>query len=166
MRRVFGSWLLALFACSALAIGETGLPVLGGGAPDIQADIMQMFEQGRRDGRAEVILDSDGQPLEDPARVEMPAQEDLFHQYREQEQARQQSDGETAPPPPAEPPIAPAAQPAARPQAPPRPRDPNGPLQLPAIEITIQSPEDLERLQQKFDEARERQNGPPQPDNP
>jgi hypothetical protein len=122
---------------------------------DIRANLLDMFEQGRRDGSAEVILDSEGR---EPAQRLAPGpspQGDLFQQLQEQQL-------EAPLIPPAAP--GPAQQDESRPagermRSTPIRRGEEGEAHLPLteMEITISGPEDLQRLQQEFDAARQRQ---------
>ena len=149
-------WLAGMFVASALQAAPE-LPAMPT-PPDLRAYILQLLEQGRQDGRSIVILDANGEP------VAPPPEGDLFRQWGEQ-----RADEIPAPPPPpavtakppaaspqiapVEPPSPPAAQQLVRPEPP----EEEQPLQLPSREITISGPEDLKRLQQAFDRAREAQ---------
>lgn len=121
-----------------LAMAEAGPEI-----PDVRANIMQMLEQGRQDGRSSVILDEHGQPPGQKVRGEdSPAVG--------QATAKEHVEPEKVLAPIA-PPIAP--QGASRRE----PSSGEAHLRLPEKEITISGPEDLERLQQTFEQARDRQ---------
>ncbi|MBE0509347.1 MAG: hypothetical protein K0A95_08840 [Chromatiales bacterium] len=123
---------------------------------DIRANLLEMFEQGLRDGSAERILDSAGREVVRPAGMApgtRAVEGDLFEQL---EIRHEPTDPQTllpADPAPQHRTEQPRPAPSARVQV----HGSEAYLPLQEIEITISGPEDLKRLQQEFDEARQRQ---------
>ena len=117
--------------------------------PDIRANILQMLEQGRQDGRSLVILDEAGNsPV-------APLEADLFRQWAEESRPARQIE----PPSEVTEPATPHPEPAPVKPPPPVTNKLEGEqhLILPEKEITISGPEDLKRLLQTFEDAREAQ---------
>jgi hypothetical protein len=121
-----------------LAMAEAGPEI-----PDVRANIMQMLEQGRQDGRSSVILDEHGQP---PGQGTPGKDSSAIGQETVREPVRP----EKVPPP-----IVPQRENRSQPGRASSPGEAH--LRLPEKEITISGPEDLERLQQTFEQARDRQ---------